>query len=780
MRSHTVDDSPLRRSPGPLGLALVVCLLSCGPRSDAPRLEKVSPDRTMFGSPERLLLTGSFAPDLAVDLGSDAPPSLENRFEVRIGSELAYGVRFLSRDSLEATAPATLPPGHHDVTVTDAQGHATTLSAAFEVVDRSVHRLVFVTSMRSAHTGEWTEPIRLELRDLSGLPAPTSTPRMLHITSDSSTGRFARLGEEASARAELEVTLAPGEWGVDLRYQDSTPGYHTLESSCLELPPITQTVAVGRLGPPTSVRFTRVPSSPLVAGEPVALAVEVLDASGGPASLPATGVQLELHTSSPAGGLAVTEADPYHPALSLVLQGAQGRLPLLYRDTRGAAEVWLSARAFNKDTLGVLEPDDVALSVRAGPLRRIEVQRTDTGPLQAGVPERFLLHALDAWGNPAPYTGPVLLEAIPIDPDFSPGHVELEAGMAAFDASFARVQTVSVAAMVPNTPGVSGASEELSVRPGPPARLVVFPVEGAQLAGRAFPLTLQAMDRFGNLTETPLSVTLSVPGVPEAALSPTTSGTFTGAITLPVTLTTALDEARIELVEGTPDAPGALRTTTGGFAVLPGATQRFVVEDTPGAQTAGVPFRVRIRAVDTYGNTTRDVHELQLGAEGVHAHLFSPADFSGFQGQADVELTVLQAVASTRVTAVSGTLRGQQAGTFAINPGAFAGFQLQVPGCITDRDRWKLTLRAIDAWGNLVTTYTGTARLATAPFGNIDPSLTKAFSGGTTTEPNVIIGEMLGRAPYSCLQLIAADTADSGKTGVACLNLQTSCPTLSP
>lgn len=773
MRTRTVNGTPL-----PLGLVLVACLLSCGPRSDAPRLEKVSPDHAFFGAPERLLLSGSFAPDLAVDLGSDAPPSLENRFEVRIGSERAYGVRFLSRDSLEATAPASLPPGHHDVTVTDAQGHASTLPGAFEVVDRTVSRLVFVTSMRSAHPDAWTEPIRLELRDASGLPAPTSTPRTLRITSDSSTGRFARLGGEASSAAELELTLAPGEWGVDLRYQDATPGYHTLESSSLELSPIAQTVAVGRLGPPTSVRFTRVPASPLVAGEPMALAVEVLDSSGGPASLPATGIQLELSTTSPGGGLAVMESDPYGPALSLVLLGGQGRLPLLYRDTRASAEAWLSAHAFNKDTLQPLLPDEVALSVRAGPTRRFELQRSGTGPLQAGVPEHFVLHALDAYGNPTPYTGPVLLDPLPADPDFSPGRVDVEAGQAAFDASFTRVQTVAVVAASPNAAGVSGASEELSVRPGPPARLVAFPVEGPQLAGKAFPLTLQVLDRFGNLAETPLAVTLSMPGVPEGALSPTTSGTFTGALTLPVTLTTALDEARIDIIEGTPETRGALHTTTGGFAVLPGVTQRFVVEDTPGPQTAGVKFRVRIRAVDTYGNTTRDVHELQLGAEGVHAHLFSPADYPGFQGQADVDVTVLQALPGTRVTVLSGTAKGQQSSTFAINPGAFAGFQLQVPGCITERDRWKLTLRAIDAWGNLVTDYTGTAQLATAPFGNIDPALTKAFGAGTTTEPNVIIGEMTGRAPYSCLQLVATDTKDSGKTGVACLNLQTSCPTL--
>ena len=276
-----------------LGL-FVVALLSCGPRVDTPRLDKVTPASIPFGSPERLLLTGSFPPDLSVELGSGSAPSLENRFEVGIGPERAYAVRFLSRDTLEATAPATLPPGTHDLTVTDAQGRTTTLADAIEVIDPGVQRLVFVTSMRAAHPGEWSEPIRVELRDPSGRPTPTALPRTLHVTSDSSTGRFALVGQ-VEGQSTLELTLAPGDTGVELVYQDATPGYHTLESTSLELAPITQTIAVGRLGPPTAVRFTRLPTAPLVAGLPVALALEVLDASGGPASLPATGTH-----SSPA------------------------------------------------------------------------------------------------------------------------------------------------------------------------------------------------------------------------------------------------------------------------------------------------------------------------------------------------------------------------------------------------------------------------------------------------------------------------------------------------
>ncbi|QRK10662.1 hypothetical protein JQX13_11630 [Archangium violaceum] len=777
MRSRTVEGSWLRRSPGPLPLAwLLVCVLSCGTRSDTPRLEKVSPESGPFGAPERLTLSGAFAPDLSVDLGSTKePPSLENRFEVRIGPERAYGVQFVSRDSLEATAPATLPPGQHDITVTDAQGRSATLPGAFTVIDRDVQRLVFVTSIRWAHPEQWTEAIRLELRDDDGLPTPTSTPRTLSIASDSKTGLVALLGQEQTAEAELVVTLAPGESGVDLMYKDTTPGYHTLKSNSGQLDSITQTVAVGRFGPPTAVRFTRVPLSPLVAGQPVPLGVEVLDSSGGPASLPAKGLQLDLRTTSPGGGLAVDTSDAYHPTLSLTMQEA-GTLSLLYKDTRSAAEVLLSVRAINQDTLTELEPHAVGIEVKPGPVRRLEVQRSGSGPLQVGIAEHFVIQALDEWGNRTHDTEEVLLKSDPFDPGFSLSSVVLEEGKAAFDAEFTRVQTVKVVATYRSVAGVTGASQEFSILGGRPTRLEVSPVQGPQRAGEPFELTIKALDRFGNPSETSMSVTLSAAGVPEGALSPTTTGIFTGSIQLPVTLTTAVEETHLELVEGTPEEPGELRTSTGGFAVRPGATRRFVVEDTPGAQKAGVPFRVRIRAVDAHGNTTRDVYTLKLGAENIDGSRVTPSTFSGFQGQADVDLTVTQSHPGTRVTVVSGDLQGQQAGTFDIHPGALVRFDVQAPDCIVERDRWKLTLRALDTWGNVVTSYTGTARLTVTPFGNISPITTQAFSAGTTTEPNVIISELAGKTPHDCLLVTATDVTDNSKSGSACISLQASCP----
>ncbi|MET0406407.1 MAG: hypothetical protein ABW123_28565 [Cystobacter sp.] len=765
----------MRRPPLAAPLLLLMCLLACDPAPDSPRLDAIEPPQVAFGSLERLRLTGAFPLGLSVELGSSNVPSLDNRFEVNIGAERALPVKYLSSDTLEVNVPPGLPPGRHDVTVTHARGQSTRLPAAFEVVDRGIQRLVFVTSMRSAHTSEWSDPIRIELRGPNGEFAPTAVPRTLVITSDSATGRFIRSGTDEPL-SRMEVTLAPGESGVALRYQDATPGYHTLESSTQGLAAISQTVAVGRLGPPVQVRFTQLPTTPLTAGATVALTVEVLDESGGPASLPLTGIRLELDTDSSAGGLTRSNAEPFHSSVSWVLSSPQGRVPLLYRDTRAASRVRLSARAINQDTLRPLVPDAREVTVVPGPTHRLEVRRDRPGAPRVGEPERFSLHAFDDFGNPTDHSGPLYLETSPVDPGFSPGEVAMKAGRASVEATFTRVQEVTLGVVDPHAPRVRGATPPLPVRPGPPTSLKVTPVGATQRAGQPIPLTLEALDRFGNRVDTPLSVSLSVPGVNKDALRPTTSGTFVGSLELPVVLTQSVAQTHLRFEQEDAEPSQALSTTTGGFTVRPGPTQRLVVGDVAEPGRAGVAVRVHIRAEDGWGNRSEDVHDLTLGAEGVPAGHFTPNHFSGFKGEADVAITLTQALQHARITVEADGLRGQQAGTFPMRPGTLARYALQVPDCVTDADRFTLTLRALDTWGNLATDYTGQARLSVAPFGTLYPGNTGAFSAGVHVLTGLVLGEVEHQVPHDCLRLTATDEGGSGAEGTTCIQLRPQCP----
>jgi hypothetical protein len=770
---------PRKLVAGALALALA-CTLSCVTPGEQLQLQDVSPHTVYFGVTERLLLRGTFSPDLAVDLDDpEASPALENRFTVKIGEVPAQAVTFRSRELLEVTSPASLPPGDHSLTVTDELGRSVTLPNALTVVDRKAHRLAFLTSMRSARPESWTQPIRLELRGADGQPVPTFLERQVVLTSDSSTGRFAVYGQEDQAQEQLEVTLRQGATGLDIVYNDTASGYHTLSAASHELDVISQTVAVGRLGPPTAVRFAQVPVEPVTAGADVAIALEVVDDSGGPASFPAKGIRLELSTSSPAGRWQHGD-QPFSPnTLSLTLATPEdGRTPLVYQDRLGAPEVELSVSALNLDTGKRLAPDVVVLTVAAAPTHHFEATRGSTELLRAGTFEVFTLQAVDEFGNRTPYTGPVLLSSDPHDPDLSPRSINLTNGLSEVKVRFTvKREPVALVVTHPSNPGLTGRSVDLSVRPGSPARLAIAPVPNPVRAGESFPLALVALDAFGNTVDIPLSVKLAST-VPNVVLSPSSSGTFTGSTVLPVTINTAVQELSLDLTA----ADWKLATRTSGFEVRPGPTQRFSIQDPPASTSykAGVPFTALIQALDAYGNLTRDVHDLDLSAENVHAHLFFPGRLEGFQGQALVTFTVNQAIATTwlRASATSTPLKGQQKVSFQVTPGDFAKYSLSAPSCVTPNTPFRLSVTAVDTWNNKVPDYTGSAIFTLTPSTStrLVPSAVGPFSGGTYTVLNAEVQNVPTPPPSACLTLTATDTFDSSKNGNTCLKVQSTCP----
>jgi hypothetical protein len=763
-----------RLAAGLLALA-VACTLSCGiVPGDTLQLLEVSPNAVYFGTTERLLLRGDFSPDLAVDLDDPrAPPALENRFTVKIGEVPASTVTLRSREVLEITLPAILATGSHALTVTDGQGRSATLEDALTVSDRKTDRLAFLTSMRWALPGEWTQTIRLELRSNDGQTVPTYEAREVTFTSDSPTGRFAVLGQQEQPQEQLVVTLPQGATGMDIVYRDSASGYHTLSAASRDLDVISQTVAVGRLGPPTRVRFAQLPTAPVMAGAAVAIALEVVDESGGPASFPAKGIHLELTTDSLAGSWQYG-AQPPQPALSLTLgRPEDGRIPLLYQDSL-SAQALLSVTAHNLDTGKPLTGDTVPLTVAPGLTRAFEVARMSTELLRAGTLEPFRIRAVDAFGNRTAYTGPVLLSSHPHDPDLSPVGINLSEGGTEVKVRFTVKQAVSLIVTHPSNAELTGKSQELSIRPGAPARLAAAPVPNPQRVGESFPLALQALDAFGNQVDMPLSVKLA-PSVTGVVLSPTSSGTFTGSTQLSVSVNTLVPELSLDLTS----PEWKLSTRSSSFEVRPGPTRRFTLQipSPPAAYEAGVPFKVLIQALDAYGYVTQEVHTLDLGAENVHAHLFSPGTVPDFQGQALVNVTVNQA-GSTRLLVSSGTLKGQQNDSLQVNPGPFAKYSLSVPGCITPNTPFKLTATALDTWSNKVPGYTGSALFTLTPStsARLVPSAVGPFSGGTYSVLNAEVQNVTAPLPIACLHLTATDTSESGKTGSTCLKIQSTCP----
>ena len=144
----------------------------------------------------------------------------------------------------------------------------------------------------------------------------------------------------------------------------------------------------------------------------------------------------------------------------------------------------------------------------------------------------------------------------------------------------------------------------------------------------------------------------------------------------------------------------------------------------PGSSTAGSAFNVTLTARDAYGNTitgyTGTVHFTSSDARaGLPAnYTFTSADAGTHAFSVTLKTAGSQSITATDT--LSSSLTGTAAG-IVVNPAAAAKFVLTVPASVTHGVRFSLTLTVQDAYGNIVTGYTGTVHFRS--------------SGGTATLP---------------------------------------------
>lgn len=143
--------------------------------------------------------------------------------------------------------------------------------------------------------------------------------------------------------------------------------------------------------------------------------------------------------------------------------------------------------------------------------------------------------------------------------------------------------------------GKSGTSSAFHVYPGPVHSFQISLISTPQTAGIPFPVTITAKDAYGNTaTQFNRSVNLQEK---TGTLSPSTTQAFqNGVRTEYVTLSRADQDVVITVSDGEGHTG-----VSNSFNVAPGALYRFSF-DLVGNQIAGVPFTVRIVALDRYDN----------------------------------------------------------------------------------------------------------------------------------------------------------------------------------
>jgi len=195
--------------------------------------------------------------------------------------------------------------------------------------------------------------------------------------------------------------------------------------------------------------------------------------------------------------------------------------------------------------------------------------------------------------------------------------------------------------------------------------------------------------------------------------------TFTAADAGTHTFTATLKTAGTQSITATDLTTGLVSGTDAGITVNPAAASSLSVAGFPSPTTAGVAGSFTVTARDRFGNiATGYTGTIHLTSSDGKASL--PANYTFTAGDAGVHTfsATLKTAGSQSVTATdttSASITGTDAG-IAVNPAAAFQFVITAPTSVTAGVSFSLTVKVEDAYGNVVTNYTGTIH-----FSSTDP-----------------------------------------------------------
>jgi ELWxxDGT repeat protein len=237
---------------------------------------------------------------------------------------------------------------------------------------------------------------------------------------------------------------------------------------------------------------------------------------------------------------------------------------------------------------------------------------------------------------------------------------------------------------------------------------------GTSTAGNYFPVTVTALDRYGD-TGPVYGRTVHFTSSDAAATLPA-DYTFTAADGgVHTFLMLSLDTAGNQNVIVTDSSRGGV---TGGAAVLvTPASLRHLVVTGPATVTAGSTFVVTVTAVDVFGNTVPSYRgkvwfqSPDGGATLPASYTFTASD-AGVHTFSGVTLVRAGAEAVTAVDTATGWVRGTVSVTVLPSPATH--FTVNAPPTATAGSPISVTVTALDQFGNVATDYAGAVALASS------------------------------------------------------------------
>jgi hypothetical protein len=338
-----------------------------------------------------------------------------------------------------------------------------------------------------------------------------------------------------------------------------------------------------------------------------------------------------------------------------------------------------------------------------------------------GSPHAITVTARDAYGNAATsYNGTVHITSSDAQA-FLPADGALTSGVGTFQWTPMTLGTQTLTAN-DTTDATIGGTESVVVTPGAATRFVVTPVTGTT-AGTSQSFTVTAYDVYGNVSNVYTGTVLI--GSSDFQASGTVAYTFTAADAGVHTFNITFKTAGVQSLTVRDSVNLSLTSTQTGITITPAAASSMSVTPLPLATTAGAVNTVTVTLRDPYGNIatgyqgTLNFSSVDTQAALPAAYTFTAADagvhtFNIVFKTAEDATLVVQDPANLALTSSQGNIR--------VSAGAVAGFTVSGPSNATKGTAVNITVKAVDAYGNIVTNYLGKVHLSDSVSGAVLPA----------------------------------------------------------
>jgi hypothetical protein len=375
--------------------------------------------------------------------------------------------------------------------------------------------------------------------------------------------------------------------------------------------------------------------------------------------------------------------------------------------TSGSSSPFVSAKDIATGVSSLVSIDVTPLAPSSLTMTRLP------GQVAAGTQNTVTVAALDIYGNIATsYTGTVHFKSsdaqasLPADYTFQAGE-----GMHNFTVTLKTAGTQSLTVADTANPAFASSQSGIVVVPGTPAVWVVSGFPATTTAGTAQTFTLTAMDAFGNVATNYLG-TIHFTSTDAQAVLPA-DYTFTAADAGSHTFTATLKTAGAQSITFT-DTVNTSFTGTQSLTVNAAAAASMSLTGFP-ATTAGVAHTLTVTLKDAFGNVASGyTGTVAFSSSDPLAALpanytFTAADAGSHTFTATLKKAGTQSITATDT--VSTNLTASETG-IAVSPGAVTHFAISGPSSVTQGVGFKITVSAVDDFGNVNPAYRGTVHLS--------------------------------------------------------------------